>query len=72
MRGIQFVVDARGNKVAVVIDLKRYGDVWEDFCDTLVARRRAHEPRESLAAVKARFRRAESESRNGAISSRNR
>ena len=58
MSGIQFVVDARGDKTAVVIDLKKYGDVWEDFYDTLVARQRAREPRESIAAVKARLRRA--------------
>jgi len=58
MRDIQFVVDEKGTKKAVVIDLKKYGDIWEDFYDTLVARRRAHEPRESLAAVKARLRRA--------------
>jgi hypothetical protein len=58
MSGIQFVVDAKGDKTAVIIDLKKYSDVWEDFYDTLVARRRAREPRESLAAVKARLRRA--------------
>ena len=58
MSGIEFVVDDKGTKKAVVIDLKKYGDIWEDFYDTLVARQRAHEPRESLAAVKARLRRA--------------
>jgi len=58
MRDIQFVVDEKGTKKAVVIDLKRYGGLWEDFYDTLVARQRAREPRESLASVKARLRRA--------------
>jgi hypothetical protein len=29
--------------------------VWEDFYDVLLARRRAHEPRESLASVKRRL-----------------
>ncbi len=57
MSGIEFVVDDKGTKKAVVIDLKKYGDIWEDFYDTLVARQRAHEPRESLGAVKARLRR---------------
>jgi hypothetical protein len=58
MPDIQFVVDEKGRKKAVVIDLKKYGDLWEDFYDTLVARQRAREPRESLAAVKTRLRRA--------------
>lgn len=30
-KGINFVVDEDGNKVAVMIDLEEYGDVWEDF-----------------------------------------
>ena len=55
MSGVQFVVDDRGQKTAVVIDLKKHADVWEDFYDVLLARRRAHEPRESLAAVKRRL-----------------
>ena len=55
MSGIQFVVDAKGAKTAVVIDLKKFGDVWEDFYDTLIARSRANEPRESLASVRNRL-----------------
>jgi len=55
MSGVQFVVDEQGQKTAVVIDLKKHADLWEDFCDVLLARRRAHEPRESLAAVKRRL-----------------
>ncbi len=58
MRDIQFVVDEKGRKRAVVIDLTKYGALWEDFYDTLIARQRAGEPRESLAAVKRRLRRA--------------
>ena len=57
MSGIEFVVDDRGAKKAVVIDLKKFGDVWEDFYDTLIAERRANEPRESLASVKKRLQR---------------
>jgi mRNA interferase RelE/StbE len=48
MSGIQFVVDDKGAKKAVVIDLKKFGDVWEDFYDTLIAEGRVNEPRESL------------------------
>jgi hypothetical protein len=49
---IQFVVDSSGDKVAVLIDLKQYGELWEDFYDTILAHQREHEPRESLATVR--------------------
>ena len=55
MQGIQFVTDEKGQKVAVQINLKRFGDIWEDFYDGLLAKQRADEPRESLASVKARL-----------------
>jgi len=53
--GIHFVVDERGEKKAVQIDLKKYGEIWEDFYDTLIAQERADEPREALAEVKQRL-----------------
>ena len=56
MEGIQFVIDEKGEKTAVLIDLKEYGDVWEDFYDGLVALSRADEPRESLESVKQKLR----------------
>jgi len=56
MRGIQYITDDRGKKKAVVIDLDSYGELWEDFYDSLVARKRASEPRESLESVKKRLR----------------
>lgn len=56
MEGIQFVTDDRGQKTAVLIDLKKYGELWEDFYDSLTARRRASEPRKSLASVKQQLR----------------
>jgi hypothetical protein len=52
MEGIQFVIDERGDKKAVLIDLQKYGELWEDFYDSLLAKSRADEPRESLAAVR--------------------
>lgn len=58
MKGVQFMVDERGQKTAVVIDLRRHADIWEDFYDVAVARSRQEEPRESLAAVKRRLRRS--------------
>lgn len=57
MKGVQFVVDERGKKTAVVIDLTKHSDVWEDFCDAAVARQRRHEPRETLASVKRKLQR---------------
>lgn len=58
MRGVQFLVNGRGQKTAVVIDLKTRADVWQDFYDVLLTRRRADEPRGSLAAVRRRLVRA--------------
>jgi hypothetical protein len=52
LKGIHFVVDERGEKKAVQIDLQRYGDVWEDFYDTLISKERADEPRETLEEVR--------------------
>ncbi len=55
LKGVQFVTDAEGRKTAVLIDLKKHSELWEDIYDNLIARRRAHEPRESLEAVKRRL-----------------
>jgi hypothetical protein len=43
MTGIQFITDDKGRKTAVVIDLKKYGAIWEDFWDGLVAESRRKE-----------------------------
>ena len=56
VKGMQFVVDERGEKTAVVIDLCRHRRLWEDFYDSAVVRARRGEPRETLAAVKRRLR----------------
>jgi hypothetical protein len=52
MKGIEFVVDETGDRKAVLIDLTEHGELWEDFYDTLLAKEREHEPRETLAEVK--------------------
>lgn len=57
MKGVQFVVNERGEKTAVVIDLRKHSEVWEDFYDAAVARQRQDEPRETLESVKRRLRR---------------
>lgn len=58
MSGIQFVIDEKGEKTAVVIDLKRNKQLWEDFYDNLLAEKRAKEPRSEWSAVKARLKKA--------------
>lgn len=57
MEGIRYVLNHKGKKVAVLIDLEMYGDLWEDIYDTIVARSRADEPKESLESVKRRLKR---------------
>lgn len=55
MHGIQYVVDERGKKKSVVIDLKTHGRLWEDFYDQAVAQARRNEPRVSLSAARRRL-----------------
>jgi len=43
MTGIQFVTDVKGRKVAVQIDLRKHGALWEDFWDVLVSESRREE-----------------------------
>jgi hypothetical protein len=55
MEGIQFLTNDKGERVAAQIDLRKHADVWEDFYDSLTARQRSREPRESLNSVKERL-----------------
>ncbi len=57
MTGIKFVIDESGEKSAVVIDLKKYSKLWEDFYDVLKSKSREDEPRESLKLVKNKLKR---------------
>ena len=52
MEGIQYIIDDKGEKKAVIIDLKQHGQLWQDLEDNLVADLRANEPRETLETVK--------------------
>src|SRR5688572_10409389 len=52
MPGIEFLIDRKGRKKAVLIDLKKHKDLWEDLYDAYLAHSRRGERRESLAAVK--------------------
>ena len=55
MTGIQFITDDKGRKTAAVIDLKKHGELWEDFQDLLVSRSRQKQKRTPLSKVKARL-----------------
>jgi len=55
MKGIQFVLNDKGEKTAVLVDIKKYGKIWEDFYDALIAEIRSREPRESIESVKKRL-----------------
>ena len=55
MEGVQFIVDSRGKKTGVLINLKKYGTLWEDIYDNWLAQKRKHEPRETLQSVRARL-----------------
>jgi hypothetical protein len=43
MKGIQFVTDEKDRRVAVQIDLKKYGPMLEDFWDGLISESRRGE-----------------------------
>ena len=53
MQGINFIVDDQQKQIAVVIDLKKYGELWEDFYDNMLAVQRKNEPRDYLDDFKA-------------------
>ena len=55
MKGIEYVVDDKGNRIAVQIDLKRYSNLVEDVFDVIIARQRANEPTVSWEAAKKRL-----------------
>ena len=53
MTGIQFVTDDKGEKVAVLIDLKKHGARLQDLWDGLISESRRKEKGIPLAKVKA-------------------
>jgi hypothetical protein len=56
VRGVRFVTDTDGRKVAVLPALEEWGELWEDIYDGMPAEERAGEPTESWDAVKERLR----------------
>ena len=55
MKGVQYVVNEKGKPQAVLIDLRTHGELWEDFSDILISRRRCKEAREPLVQLEARL-----------------
>ena len=58
LRGVKYLLDAKGRRTAVQIDLRKNAALWEDILDVTVARQRASEPTESLDAVRRRLQKA--------------
>ncbi len=56
--GVEFVIDHRGGRKAVLIDLKKHGALWEDLFDAYLVQRRRREPRESMDRVKRSLKRS--------------
>lgn len=58
MQGINYVTDESGEKVAVLISLKKHKELWEDFYDLMIAELRAQEPRTAWKDVKSALRKS--------------
>lgn len=52
MEGINFVTDDKNQKIAVLIDLKKYGELWEEFYDVLIANMRKDDEKLSWEEAK--------------------
>ena len=44
LKGVQYIVDDKGNRKAIVLDWEEWGELWEDLYDVLVAESRRDEP----------------------------
>ena len=44
MKGIQYVTDDTGARIAALVDLAQWGEEWLDFLDGLEAEREPKEP----------------------------
>ncbi|HEY3875927.1 MAG TPA: hypothetical protein VGM92_10650 [Candidatus Kapabacteria bacterium] len=51
MEGIQYITDDDGTRKAVVIDLTKWSDLWEDFEDILYVRSHANEARHPWSEI---------------------
>ena len=69
MKGINYITDDRGNKTAIVINLKNYKEEIEDFLDGLEAQNRMQEPSADFEKVVSKILKAKSS--NGNLSAKN-
>ncbi len=53
MRGIRFVIDANGRRVAIIIDLKKHGSRLQDLFDGVISESRRKEKGIPFEKVKA-------------------
>jgi len=56
VKGVQFVTDTDGRKVAVLLNLEQWGELWEDIYDNMLADARADEPSMPLEEFEAELR----------------
>ncbi len=52
MKGLQYIVDTKGKRKAVLLDLDIYADKWEDIYDILVSHSRRNEKRVKWETLK--------------------
>ena len=55
MKGVTYYYDEKGEPIAVLIDLKKNPEVWEDFYDFMTLEERRDEPTLSLEEVEKRL-----------------
>ncbi|MHA1330911.1 MAG: hypothetical protein ACTSR2_07530 [Candidatus Hodarchaeales archaeon] len=51
MKNIQYIVDAEGKKIAVIMPIEEYERLLEDIHDLTIAKERINEPTEDLDDV---------------------
>jgi PHD/YefM family antitoxin component YafN of YafNO toxin-antitoxin module len=56
VKGVQFVTDTDGRKVAVLLDLEEWGELWEDIYDNMLADERSGEDSMPLKEFEAELR----------------
>ena len=53
MKGVNYLIDEKGTKTAVVINLNEYGRIWENFHDIMISNMREKEDKISWKSLKA-------------------
>jgi hypothetical protein len=51
MEGVQYITDDEGSRKAVVIDLEKWADLWEDIEDIMYVRAHSDETRYPWAEI---------------------